>query len=247
LGPWPGAAEGAISLTFDDGMGSQLRVAVPLLERHGLRGTFYLNPRGDDWAVRLEPWRRVAQAGHELGNHTVAHPCSRGFDFVPPGRALEDLTLEAIAADIDLAEERLQALAGAQPRSFAYPCYQDWVGEGAGRRSYVPVVAARYPAARARGERANDPRRCDLHYLWSFPAERLSGAELVGLCEQAAADGRWAVLTFHGVHEGGLSVAEPDLAQLCAHLARHRQRLWTAPLVEVAGAVAAWRAAGAPR
>jgi peptidoglycan/xylan/chitin deacetylase (PgdA/CDA1 family) len=241
-GPWPGACQGAVSLTFDDGMGSQLRLAVPALERNGLRATFYLNPRGDDWAARLAPWRQAAAAGHELGNHTVAHPCSRGFDFVPPGRGLEDLTLEDIAADLDLAEARLRQLAGPGPRSFAYPCYQDWVGSGRTRRTYVPLVAERFAAARARGERPNDAARCDLHYLWSFPVERMSGAELVGLCEQAALEGRWAILTLHGVHEGGLSVQEQDLAQLCAHLGRHRDRIWTAPVAEAAVAVGAWRA-----
>ena len=240
-GPWPDACEGAVSLTFDDGMGSQLRVAVPLLQRRDLRATFYLNPRGDDWSERMAPWRQVAAAGHELGNHTILHPCSRAFAWMPEERSLERLTVEDVAADIDRAEERLRVLGGPGPRSFGYPCYQDWVGVGPSRRSYVPAVAERFPAARNKGEQANDPARCDLHHLWSFPVEGCGGAHLIGLCEQAAADGRWAVLTFHGVDEGGLSVTQGALEQVCAHLARHRQRIWTAPLVEVAGAVAGGR------
>jgi len=241
-GPWPGRCEGAVSLSFDDGLASQLRLAVPALERNGLCGTFYLNPRGEDAVERLQPWRAVAAAGHELGNHTVSHPCSRGFDFVPAGRGLEDLSLEELAADLDLAEARLQALDGAGARSFAYPCYQDSVGSGAGRRSYVPLVAARFVAGRARGERPNAPGRCDLHHLWSTPVERCGGAELVGLCERAAAAGAWAILTLHGIDEGALAVQGGDLAEVCAHLGRHRERIWTAPVRDVAVAIGAWRA-----
>ncbi len=245
-GPWPEGYEGAVSLTFDDGMRSHLALAVPALARHGLRATFYLNPRGDDWAARMDPWRAVAGVGHELGNHTVTHPCSRAFPWMAEERALERLTLEDLAADIDLAEERLRALGGPGPRSYAYPCYQDWVGSGTGRRSYVPVVAERFPAARIRGETANEPARCDLHHLWSFPVEGCGGAEMIGLCEQAAAEGRWAILTMHGVDEGGLSVTQGALEQLCAHLARHRRRIHCAPLVEVAAAVAGWRTGAGP-
>jgi hypothetical protein len=247
-GPWPESREGAVSLTFDDGMASQLATAVPTLERHGLRATFYLNPRGDDWAERLAVWRAVAAAGHELGNHTCAHPCSRAFPWVVPGGALEDMTLEDMAADLDRAEERLSVLSGVPAgRSFAYPCYQDQVGFGSSRRSYVPLVAERFIAGRARGERANDPLRCDRHHLWSFPCERAGAAEMIGLCELGAAEGAWTILPLHGIQEGALSVQEADLAALCAHLGRARARLWTAPVAEVAARLAAWRAAGAPR
>src|SRR5438034_1214932 len=53
--PWPDDCHGVVSLTFDDGMTSQLQIGIPMLNDHGLPGTFYLNPRGDDWPERLEP------------------------------------------------------------------------------------------------------------------------------------------------------------------------------------------------
>ena len=240
-GPWSDGQCGAVSLTFDDGLASQLFRAVPTLGRHGLRGTFYLNARSARWEEGLAPWADVAGLGHELGNHTLTHPCSGNFDFVPAGRGLEDLTLEDIAQDIDLCEERLRSVAGPGPRSFAYPCYQDFVGRGARRQSYVPLVAERFVAARARGERANDPARADLHWLWSFPCERMDAAQMIGLCETATARGLWCILTLHGIHEGGLAVAAEDLEVLCAHLAAQRTRIWTAPVAEVAGHVLAWR------
>lgn len=229
-----------MSLTFDDGMRSHLEVVAPLLGAAGLTATFYVLPRGD-WAERAADWRAVAAAGHEIGNHSLTHPCSRGFRDRLDVPCLERMTLEEIEADVLAAEGRLTEALGPGPRSFCYPCYQSDVGEGPTRRSYVPVIARRFPAARARGERPNNPLTCDLHHLWSFPVERAGGAELVGLAERAAV-GSWSILTFHGVHEGHLSVARGDLEELVGHLARHRDRLWVAPVVEVARRVAAWRA-----
>ena len=65
--PWPDQNQAAISLTFDDGMASQLDIAVPMLDAHGLRATFY-PIAGDDYRQTLAPWQGVAEAGHEIGS-----------------------------------------------------------------------------------------------------------------------------------------------------------------------------------
>ena len=249
--PWPRECQGAVSLTFDDGMRSQLETAIPLLDAHGLQATFYLNPPrdGDEaaWRAKLAPWRAAAGRGHEIGNHSLTHPCSQNFELaggtvVFASLGLESMTLEDIERDVLEAERRLRIGIPEQAvRSFGYPCYQSYVGAGASRQSYVPVIARHFVAARGKGEKANHPARCDLHDLWSWPAERMSGAELVGLAERAAAEGRWAVFTFHGIDEGHLPVAAVDLAELCGFLARHRDRLWTAPVAVVSQHVITWR------
>jgi peptidoglycan/xylan/chitin deacetylase (PgdA/CDA1 family) len=242
--PWPAGCAGAVSLTFDDGMPSQLALAIPLLDEHELRATFYVNPRGDAWLAWLEPWRNAAVAGHEIGNHSLTHPCSSSFDFTAPDRGLESLTLADVEADVLEAERRLREAIPEQPRrSFGYPCYLDYVGQGPTRQSYVPVIARHFVAARGKGEIPNHPVRSDLHHLWSFPVERMSGAELIGLAERAAATGRWSILTFHGISQGHLSVAETDLRELCAFLARQRGRIWTAPVATVAERLIEYRAA----
>ncbi|NJN80857.1 MAG: polysaccharide deacetylase family protein [Caldilineaceae bacterium] len=243
LSPWPGNREGAVSLSFDDGMASQLALAVPMLNDHNLQATFYVNPR-DGWEETLAPWRVAADAGHEMGNHTVSHPCSHNFAFIADNgrRSLEEMTLEEMEAEILEAGRRLDVAFPDQGAvSFGYPCYQPFVGQGLSRKSYVPLVAQHCQAGRGRGERPNDPLRCDLAYLWSTPCERMSGAEMVGLAEQAAVQGRWSVLTFHGVSEGGLSIAVEDLRELCAFLARQRDRIWTAPVATIARHLSVWR------
>jgi peptidoglycan/xylan/chitin deacetylase (PgdA/CDA1 family) len=238
---WPNGCLGALSLTFDDGIQSQLDIAVPLLNKFGLHGTFYINPRGDDWLELMNPWQEVASAGHEIGNHTLSHTCSSNFSIDPGARGIDTMSLKDIEADILEAQRRLdRAFPGQKSRSFCYPCYEAFVGKGRTRQSYVPVVAKYFVAGRGRGEIANSPANCDLHYLWSWPVERSSGAQLVGLAEQAT-QGRWGIMTFHGIHQGHLPVADVDFQELVEFLARHRSRIWVATIAEVAQRIIDWR------
>ena len=242
--PWPNGRSGCVSLSFDDGHPSQLSTAIPALERHDLRGTFYVNPR-DDYVEWLKPWRDVHARGHEIGNHTVQHICSRNFGW-HGGGGLEEATLAEIEVDILTCAARLhEGIPEQEECTFCYPCYQCFVGEGATQESYVPVVARHFKAGRGRGERANQPGLVDLHYLWSTPCERMSGAQMIGLVEQAVSAGQWAILTFHGVGSGHLSVSEGDFAELCAHLGQHRERIWTAPVIGATNTVLDWRASSA--
>lgn len=250
-GPWPSECRTAVSLSFDDGLRSHLEVAIPVLDGYGLQGSFYVNPpsTGDKatWRGLLDPWRNAAGRGHEIGNHSLTHPCTRNSQNLPIERnVLEDMTLDDIEHDVLEAERRLNVGIPQQPRrSFCYPCYQSHVGVGATCQSYVPVIARHFVAGRGGGGGTNDPRYCDLHYLWSSTVERMSGAQLIGLVMSAASEGRWAILTFHGINEGHLPVAEYDLRTLCAFLDSHRESIWTAPVATVAEHVQQWRNAQA--
>jgi len=242
-GVWPNECKGAISLTFDDGLESQLAEAVPMLDDHGLRGTFYLVPRGDRWERNLSRWQEAGRRGHEMGNHSLGHTCSLGFRDRDDGApALENMTIADIETDILAAEERLRgAFPEQSARSFCYPCYMDYVGAGPTRQSYVPVVAKHFIAARGQGEFANHPATCDLHYLWSWPAQRLSAWTLCGMAESCAAQGRWGIFTFHGIGEGHLPIAAHDLDAFLEYLERNEDRLWVAPVNQVAQRIIEWR------
>jgi len=234
---WPDGCKCSVSLTFDDGLTSQLKIAVPLLNRYGLRGTFYLSPKGDDWEDRYAPWIEAAHFGHEIGNHSLSHLCSCNFSGNPNCRGLENVSLKEMEADILEAQRRLETLIPEQKDwTFAYPCYQDFVGRGETRQSYVPLIARHFIAARGIGElvSANSPLACDLHYLWSWPVERMSGIEMIGLVERVITQGRWGILTFHGINEGHHPVYNFDLNELLSFLYHNRDRIWIAPVVEVA-------------
>jgi peptidoglycan/xylan/chitin deacetylase (PgdA/CDA1 family) len=230
-----------VALTFDDGPDPTYTPQVlDTLARDKVQATFFLVGRRA--RARPDLVARIRQDGHEIGNHTMAHPCSRAFRESAEPAGLEALTLEALEADIVETERRLrEAIPEQQERSFCYPCYQDFVGEGETRQSYVPLIARHFIAARAKGEVANHPASCTLHHLSSFPVERCWGPTLVGLAERAATQGRWTILTFHGVNQGHLTVSEVDLKELSVHLQRRRERIWTAPVIEVARRIVEWR------
>jgi peptidoglycan-N-acetylglucosamine deacetylase len=240
--PWTENVEAVISLSFDDGLESQLCRAIPYMDRLGLSGTFYINPK-EDYLEALPNWLSASSAGHEIGNHTCYHPCSRSLGRA---RGLELLTLADIEEDILLGESRLKRVFGDKKHTFCYPCYYHHVGEGASRQSYVPVVAKHFIAGRTgscnRGMLV-DPTWCDLACVESQACEAMTGYELIGLCERAANRRQWCILTFHGIQEGRLSVSDGDFQELCDHLAKHRKRFYVAPVVEVAQGILAARSA----
>lgn len=233
---WQPGVAGALSLTFDDNAPSQLANALPCLNDHGLCGTFYVNPgRRPDWLRQIPQWQAAARLGHELGNHTSRHPCSCNFGF-DPSYCLEKLSLGDIADTIDEAEVDLDQLFPEQKgrRSFCYPCYQSYVGAGVDRQSYVPVVARRFRAARGGGERPNNPRLIDLSYTWAFAVEGHSAEQMIAYVEKAVSQGLWAIICMHGVGGDHLAIGAEAFAGLVRHLEQQRQRIWTAPLIEVA-------------
>ena len=66
-------AEAAIALTFDDGPDPASTPAVlEALARHGMKATFFMV--GARAARHPELVARVADAGHEIGNHSWDHP-----------------------------------------------------------------------------------------------------------------------------------------------------------------------------
>ena len=244
--PYPDGCRSAVSLSFDDGMNCQLEVAVPLLNDREMPATFYIPPRNlradtNDWAERLSAWKEILQQGHEIGNHTLSHICSRSFSNSLDGQYLETMTIQDIEADIMEAERRLNEVLGTTQRTFCYPCYQDYVGEGLTRQTYVPFIAEHFVAARSRGEYANYPLTCSMPYLWSYPVEHMSGAAMIQLIERSRSLGQWCILAFHGIDVGSLSVTQKDFLEVCDYLARDRGDIWIAPVIDVARRVLDWR------
>ena len=61
-----------------------------------------------------------------------------------------------------------------------------------------------------------------------------SGAELIAIVEQAAAQGTLASLTFHGIGGDHLSVSKEAHQALLQHLAAHPERFWVDSFVNIA-------------
>lgn len=232
----------AVSLTYDDGMNEHLDAAMPDLEQHGLRGTFYVPTAGDDrpWTLRRAEWKRAAQRGHEIGNHTHVHPC-RHSTFSPD---LCDYTHAQIAAEVRESDRQLREQIGDGPRSFAYPCGNTTVGRDDAQVSYVDVVQSLYPAARIGSDTLADPQSVDLYRTPSLVFRENTSLEAVlEFIDDAIARGQWAVLCFHGVGAGHFVVKRDMHGAICREVAQRvrEKRVYCGTFVDVAERVAAAR------
>nr|WP_309100017.1 polysaccharide deacetylase family protein [Fredinandcohnia onubensis] len=59
------------ALTFDDGPTENVNEILPLLEKYDVKATFFLI--GQDIEKYPEEAKKIAEAGHQVGNHTYSH------------------------------------------------------------------------------------------------------------------------------------------------------------------------------
>lgn len=75
LGPtiWRGRTDTAsVALTFDDGPSEDTERVLDVLDQYSVRAAFFMV--GREVERRTQTARRVADAGHEVGNHSYSHP-----------------------------------------------------------------------------------------------------------------------------------------------------------------------------
>jgi peptidoglycan/xylan/chitin deacetylase (PgdA/CDA1 family) len=149
-GVWTLSRPGII-LTFDDGYRSNYDVAVPLLERYGFKGWFFLPERflADDragadtafLAANGEPearisWsecREIASRGHVLGCHTRSHV--RLSEHLPAEQLVDEIT----QARIDM-ERRIRR----SVENFCWVGGEEW---SYSRHAYEEILRAGYRRA----------------------------------------------------------------------------------------------------
>jgi peptidoglycan/xylan/chitin deacetylase (PgdA/CDA1 family) len=114
----------SLTITFDDGYLGNATIAAPILERHGLRGCFFITT--EFIGTNVVPWwdrdmkidtmwmtwdhvRGLRDAGHELGSHTQNHV------------DLGAVSREEARREIKGADDRLKKELGSSAGLFAYP------------------------------------------------------------------------------------------------------------------------------
>jgi len=229
---WPNEKRAAVSLTFDDARASQIDIGLPVLNEHHVKATFFV--QAENISHRLEGWKKAVADGHEIGNHSMTHPCTGNYAF-SRHNALEDYSLQMMAAQLDQANAEIHRLLGAKPRSFAYPCGQKFVGRGNDVRSYVPLVAERFLVGRGYlDESANDPAFCDLAQAMGTPFDDLDFEPMKNMVDQAAKDGRWVIFVGHDIGKRGYQVTDSNaLAALCDYLRDPANGVWLGTVLEI--------------
>ncbi len=103
---WPEGKSMAISLTFDDARLSQVDKGIPVLDKYSVKGTFYLSPNA--MIERVEGWKQAVKNGHEIGNHSLVHPCTGNFLWARE-KALEEYSLHSMGMELDSANNSTRA------------------------------------------------------------------------------------------------------------------------------------------
>jgi len=231
---WPDDRRAAVSLTYDDGLDSQLDNAVPQLDALDLKATFFVT--GENMDARLKDWVALSRRGHEIADHTFSHPC-----------ILDRYSADAFQhKELGAMETYLNDNFGfSHARTFAYPCGVTDLGEGptVRRRSrYLDLMRADFTAARTVAGEPNDPRRLarDRYRLHAFePTYDHDQTQLaIDYVGKAIAKGYWAILVFHEVIERRLGEGDTSIGVHRAILQWIAQApVWCAPMSAVLGRI----------
>jgi peptidoglycan/xylan/chitin deacetylase (PgdA/CDA1 family) len=140
----------AISITFDDGHRSNHELALPVLQRHGLRGIFFITTDwiGTDGFMSAGQLRDLRRSGMLLGTHG----CSHAY--------FSDLEEDALRRELVESKARLEGILGEPVPAVALPGGRNHpaIAELARQAGYRHVFTSRIAQARAGGDPLDWPR-----------------------------------------------------------------------------------------
>jgi peptidoglycan/xylan/chitin deacetylase (PgdA/CDA1 family) len=210
LSTWRLGKQAVVTLAFDDTRDCHHQIVAPALEERGFRGTFNLNT--DRASQSWQPWIRLFERGHELGNHTRHHP------------RLTDLSLDEAREEIEGGrEDLLAAIPGlSDVVSFTYPY-------AASNPEVCQIVMETHLSARGGGG-INPCSPGDYSLLLGSSYGDLD--EWRNRICSCVSEGGWMIHYFHEV--GGEGVPVDQFEAYMDYLAARQDSLWLATQGEAA-------------
>ena len=224
----------AVVLTYDDGLNIDLTNVIPALDSLGLKGTFYISDYFDGLNVQINGWRKAAAEGHELGNHTIWHPCDGslpGRSFVKPDYDLHTYTVNRMDNEILEMNNILKAIDGKDERTFAFPCGDMKIHDSA----YLDYMKYKFVAARGVKPEMLPINKVNLNNVGCYMENGASADEMIALVKKAMQTHTLVVFLFHGVGgEHNLNVSLQAHSRLLHFLKQNEKDIWIAPMIDVA-------------
>jgi len=236
---WPKGSRAAVSLTYDDGIPNHPQFVAPPLEAHGLRGTFYA-PLKSDLMQNPLAWRAMAARGHELGNHSVFHPCwsvqGKYDSWLPDDFNLVHYDEERWLDEINTANQALALVDGRSERTFGNTCFDNYLGPEDEPVCLEPLIAQAFVAARGEDTgRPVDLVKINFNNLGTIWGDRRAFGDFTGELQGLLDSGGWVIYTFHGVgeeaHQHHINAGEHQ--RLLEFLRDSAKQIWTAPVIDV--------------
>jgi len=238
--PWRGK-KAAVVLTYDDALNVHLDNAIPLLDSMGLKGTFYLTAFAPGCKERIAEWRKAAANGHELGNHTLYHPCignMPGREWVNGENDMSRYSIQRMINEVRMTNVFLQAVDGKTKRTFAFTCGDMKIGDS----SFISSMKNDFTAARAVRNQMHKINEIDLYNMDCYVVNGETGEQMIEWVKQAVQTNSLLVILFHGVGgEHSLNVSLQAHRELLQYLKKNENDLLIAPMVEVAEHINDWQ------
>ncbi len=231
---WPKGVKAAVSLAYDDALNSQLDNAIPALNKYNFKASFYLTLSSDTVLNRLPDWRAAAAEGHELGNHSLFHQCSKSLpnrEWVLPHRDLDKISVAQMKDQIIMSNSMLHAIDGKTERTLTPPC-----GDlNAGGENYVNAVTSEFVAIKSVMGDSVTPNMNQLNpYAVSVGTPfNVTGEQLINFVKKAAKKGTMVNFTFHGIGGDHLSISTEAHDELLHYLAQHPDIYWVDTFIDI--------------
>ena len=223
----------AVVITYDDAIDQHLDNAIPVLDSLGLKATFYVTAFSQSMQTRMNDWKKLATTGHELGNHTLYHPCigGKGREWVKPEYDMNNYTVKRMVDEIRMTNLFLQALDGKTKRTFAFTCGDMKIGDS----SFIHALKNDFVAARAVRNQMHKIQEIDLFNIDCYMVNGETGRQLIEWVKKAVETNSLLVILFHGVGGGNaLNVSIPAHREFLQYLKKNEKDIWIAPMVDVA-------------
>lgn len=238
--PWQGK-KCAVVITYDDAIDQHLDNAVPLLDSLGLKATFYITAFSNSMRARMNDWKRLASSGHELGNHTLYHPCmgGAGREWLKPEYDMRNYSVQRMVDEARMTNVFLQALDGKTKRTFAFTCGDMKIGDS----SFMNGMKNDFIAARAVRSAMHTIGQVDLYNVDCYAVNGESGARMIEWATKAMETNSLLVVLFHGVGGGNpLNVSLDAHREFLQFLKQHEKDIMIAPMISVAQYIRDWQA-----
>jgi peptidoglycan/xylan/chitin deacetylase (PgdA/CDA1 family) len=225
---WPEGAKRAVSLCYDGALPEHTEIVLPLLDRLGLKGTFYVSP--SKLLERPEAWRKAVANGHEIGNHSL-------YGVSADGR-LSNWTLAMVRDDLAMTQKLIREVLGVTPSTAALPGPDTTCAEGNYRLAFEDL----FEVVRTRDLHTNDPESTGPSRVAVLQIDTWPMAKVDEWC-RGLLDGppSWDAYVFERIFL--TDHAEDAHEALTSFLASHRDAIWTATVTDIAGFIGAAKTA----
>jgi peptidoglycan/xylan/chitin deacetylase (PgdA/CDA1 family) len=234
---WPAGQQGAVSLSYDDGLPVHFELVAPALEAAGLHATFYI-PVYDAVIRYRDHWRSMAARGHEIGNHSLFHPCVGGPErqWLDPVYDLRNYNTRRWLEEIAVANDVLYQIDGQPERTFGNTCYDNRIGPDGSSVPMEPLLPRFFTAAR--GSNTGAPVNLEAYNRFNLgtrDCDQMSFEAIKSEIEAVASAGGWIIYTLHGIDRSTHAIYNDaaEHARLIEWLGLNHERIWTVPIIEV--------------